>query len=146
VSEKKLLPVSVVKLLLVDPPVNLTQPFRELTLPENVCPFRAPATYSRTPPPAIDPVIVADVRPRAKRMRICPNETLLKVTKIAKTAKTRIVFEFITISSRSVFAAILSAFSSKCKEKSPLQEPTSLRPLRKTLCPQRGTVAEFFPR
>src|SRR4051812_36419228 len=76
-------PPSVVNPTLVDPSVNFTQPLRELTLPLRYWPCRAPSTYVRRPPPATVPATVADVRPRAKRMRVCA--TLSEVQMVAST-------------------------------------------------------------
>jgi hypothetical protein len=48
----------------------MTQPLPELTFPDNTWPYRAPRTYVFVAPADRVPETVADVLPRAKRMRV----------------------------------------------------------------------------
>jgi hypothetical protein len=67
----------VVTLMLVEPPVKVTQLFRELILPESSCPLVAPSTNRLVAPAASAPLRLADVLPRANLIRVCANKLAL---------------------------------------------------------------------
>src|SRR5438876_2567743 len=94
--EKKLSPASVVKPMLVDPSVNFTHPFRELTFPVRFCPLRAPSTNVRFAPRASGPETEADVRPRAKRIRVWAEISEKEAKRIKATPAKISFFVFIT--------------------------------------------------
>src|SRR5256885_14927528 len=80
----RLSPISVVKPMDVDPSVNLTQPLRELTLPENCCPRLAPSTYHFVAPGRRTLETDADVRPLANLILVCSDASAAAASNITK--------------------------------------------------------------
>ena len=94
----KLSPAAVCELILVDAFENLTQSLSELTVAVMICPSFAKRAYVRLALAGITVDIVADVRPRAKRMRLCDLASDADAAKAA-TMNAAIITDFLIITS-----------------------------------------------